>query len=43
MSNCPEKEFAQYIRNQVDKDKIQSIEQLHLRCCFAYDLKIVEV
>ena len=43
LCNCPEKEFAQYIRNQVDKDKIQSIEQMHLRCCFAYDLKIVDI
>ena len=41
--NCPEREFVKYIRNNVDENKIFAVQQLNLRCCFAYDLTVLDV
>jgi hypothetical protein len=42
-SKSPETEFALFIRNNINVDKIYSVENLDLRCCFADDLRIVDV
>jgi hypothetical protein len=36
-------EFADYIRKNVDKNKIKEVHQLDLECCFADDLRILVV
>jgi len=35
----PEYEFADYIRKNVDKNKLKEVHQLDLECCFADDLR----
>ena len=39
----PECEFAEHIRKEVDSEKIMEIDQLHLECCFADDLRILRI
>lgn len=39
----PECEFADYIRKNVDKNKLKEVNQLDLECCFADDLRILVV
>ena len=39
----PEIEFATFIRNNIDSTKIYNITQLNLRCCFADNLRILDV
>jgi len=39
----PEVEFATYIRNKIPLSNIYPVDQLHLRCCFADDLRILDV
>ena len=39
----PECEFAEYIREKINKDNLIEVEQLDLECCFAYDLEILIV
>lgn len=39
----PECEFADYIRKNINKNKLIEVEQLHLECCFADDLRILTV
>ena len=39
----PECEFADYIRKNVDKNKLKEVHQLDLECCFADDLRILVV
>ena len=39
----PECEFAEYIRNNINEQKIKEVEQLYLECCFAGDLSILHV
>ena len=36
-------EFADYIRKNINKNKLIEVKQLYLECCFADDLKIVIV
>ena len=36
-------EFADYIRKNVDKNKIKEVRRLDLECCFADDLRILVV
>ena len=36
----PECEFADYVRKNINKDKIVEVYQLYLECCFADDLRI---
>lgn len=38
-----EVQFATYIRNTITKEKIYEVPCLYLRCCFAENLKIVDV
>ena len=35
----PECEFADYIRKNIDKNKLIEVHQLDLECCFADDLR----
>ena len=39
----PECEFADYIRKNINKNKLIEVEQLYLECCFADDLRILIV
>ena len=39
----PEVEFAEYVRESIDKDKLMEVQQLNLECCFADDLHILVV
>jgi hypothetical protein len=39
----PECEFAEHIRKEINETRIKEIEQLHLECCFADDLRILQV
>jgi hypothetical protein len=39
----PECEFADYIRKNINKNKIMEVEKLDLECCFADDLRILIV
>jgi hypothetical protein len=39
----PEVEFATYVRNNINADKLMEIAQLDLECCFADDLRILNV
>ena len=39
----PECEFADYIRKNVDKNKLKELHQLDLECCFADNLRILVV
>lgn len=39
----PEVEFATMIREKIDADRIREIETLHLRCCFADDLRVLDI
>ena len=39
----PEVEFATHIRNNIKNDKLMEIEQLELECCFADNLRILNV
>lgn len=44
--NCiasPEVEFAEYVRKNIQKDRIMEVQQLNLECCFADDLRILVV
>ena len=42
-TKSPEVEFATFMRQNVEKEKIFAIQNLHLRCCFADDLRILDV
>lgn len=35
--------FATFIRKKIDQDKLVSVEKLFLRCCFADNLRILDV
>ena len=39
----PECEFAEYVRKNVDKNKLKEVDQLDLECCFADNLRILVV
>jgi len=39
----PECEFADYIRKNINKNKLLEVDQLHLECCFADDLRLLVV
>jgi len=39
----PETEFAEFIRKNIDNDKIKEIQHLDLECCFADDLRLLIV
>ncbi len=39
----PECEFADYVRKNINKNKLLEVDQLHLECCFADDLRILVV
>ena len=39
----PECEFADYIRKNIDKNKLKELHQLDLECCFADNLRILVV
>jgi len=39
----PECEFADYVRKNINKNKLIEVEQLYLECCFADDLRILTV
>ena len=39
----PECEFADYIRKNINKNKLIEVKQLYLECCFADDLRILIV
>jgi hypothetical protein len=39
----PECEFADYVRKNINQNKIMEIEQLELECCFADDLRLLIV
>ena len=39
----PECEFADYIRKNIDKNKLIEVHQLDLECCFADNLRILVV
>ena len=38
-----EQDFAAFIRNNIEKDKIMEINNLNLECCFADDLRVLIV
>jgi hypothetical protein len=38
---APETEFAMYVCDKVAKEKIVEVQDLHLECCFADDLRIL--
>ena len=37
----PECEFADYIRKNINQNKLMEIKQMDLECCFADDLRIL--
>ena len=39
----PECEFAIFVRNNIENNKIMEIDNLNLECCFADDLRILNV
>ena len=39
----PECEFAYYVRKNINKNKLIEVNDLHLECCFADDLRILVV
>lgn len=39
----PECEFAMFVKNQIEKNKIVEVEQLNLECCFADNLRKITV
>lgn len=38
-----EVDFARFIRNNIDENKLMSVEKLSMRCCFADDFRILDV
>ena len=36
-------EFANYIRKNINKDKLIEVDELYLECCFADDLRLLVV
>jgi hypothetical protein len=38
-----ESEFANYIRKNINKNKLIEVDQLYLECCFADDLRLLIV
>lgn len=40
---CPEYEFADYVRKNVNKNNLMEVNQLYLECCFADDLRKIIV
>jgi hypothetical protein len=42
-SRSPECEFASFIRNNIEKEKILEIMHMDLECCFADDLRVLVV
>jgi len=42
-TKSPECEFAEYIRKNINQNKLMEIKQLELECCFADDLRILVV
>jgi hypothetical protein len=43
MLKSPECEFADYVRKNIDKNKIMEVQNLDLECCFADDLRLLNV
>jgi hypothetical protein len=39
----PEVEFATFVRSNIQEDKLCCISNLSLKCCFADDLRILNV
>lgn len=39
----PECEFAEYVRNTINTNKLMEIKELDVECCFADDLRILNV
>jgi hypothetical protein len=39
----PECEFADYVRENINKNKLMEIKKLDLECCFADDLRLLIV
>ena len=42
-SKSPETEFALYVRNKIHPLKVFSVDNLQLRCCFADNLRILDI
>jgi len=42
-NKSPEVEFSTFIRNNIDSTKIFPVRKLNLRCCFADNLRILDV
>ena len=42
-NKSPEVEFSTFIRNNIDSTKIFHVRKLNLRCCFADNLRILDV
>jgi len=42
-ANSPEVEFAIYVRNTIETNKIYEVSELGLECCFADDLRLLNV
>jgi hypothetical protein len=42
-SKSAECEFAEFVRQNIDKNKIKEVKQLNLECCFADNLRILNV
>ena len=43
LARSPECEFADYVRRRINRNKVMEVQQLHLECCFADDLRILVV
>lgn len=43
LTKSPECEFADYVRKNINKDKIMEIKKLNLECCFADNLRLLIV
>lgn len=41
--SSPEVEFARFIRNSIHRQKINEVQELFLRCCFAGKLRMLDV
>lgn len=42
-NKSPECEFAEHVRNNINKERIMEMKHLNLECCFADDLRILNV
>ena len=43
MLKSPECEFADYVRKNINENKIMEVQTLDLECCFADDLRLLNV